>query len=251
MRHQRFATTLLLFLFWSVLAAGAPPAGALYLDGDKSAVGIVLVHGRGMNPDSYVTGPLRKALNRNSGYHTVSVQLPKTTSVETVTRDRKIAEMKAIYPESREIIRSAASFLRSERGVKRVYLLAHSMGATIVTTLVSQDGPAGFAGLVLVGTGDYEELPFNTTANLGQISKLHTLPVLDVFGDTTGITHPVDASLAADDVRLGALRRNFASATYRQEVIPGGGHVFFGARADPLVKLVTEWIAAQETASSK
>jgi pimeloyl-ACP methyl ester carboxylesterase len=194
---------------------------------------------------------LRKALNQKAGYHTVSVQLPKTTSVETVTRETKIAEMKAIYQESRDIIRSAATFLADEHGVKRLYLLAHSMGATIVTTLVTQDGPVGFAGLVLVGTGDYEEPPFNTTVNLGQISKQQTLPVLDVFGDTAGITHPVDASLAAEDVRLGAMRKSFASTKYRQEVIPGGGHVFFGSRADPLVKLVAEWIAAQEAASSK
>lgn len=247
-----FRIVALLFVSaFAVPAISAPPAGALYLDGDKSTIGVVLVHGRGMNPDSYVTGPLRKALNQNAGYHTVSVQLPKTTSVESVTHEAKIAEMKAIYQESRDIILNAATFLRNERGVKRIYVLAHSMGATIATTLVTQDGPAGFSGLILVGTGDYEDPPFNTTANLDQLSKQQSLPILDVYGDTVGITHSVDRALAADDVRLGAMRKSFVSAKYTQVVFNGAGHVFYGSRVDPLVKTVADWIATLEAASSK
>lgn len=247
----RASTLFVAFLFVQTVLA-APPEGALYLVGKSSVVGVVLVHGRGMNPDAYVIGPLRKTLNEDAGYHTIALQLPKTTSVEDVTREQKIADMKAVYPASREMIHAAAVFLRTERGVKRVYLVAHSMGATIATTLVVQDGAKDLSGLVVIGTGDYEERPFDTTANLGSISKSQLIPVLDLYGDTDGIRHPVDLRLATDDMRFGELRKPFVSKKYQHAVIEGGGHVFYRDQVQgELTKAVAAWVAAREAEAAK
>jgi pimeloyl-ACP methyl ester carboxylesterase len=234
------------------LVVSAPPGDAAYLDGEKSLVGIVLVHGRGMDPDGFVIGPLRKALNGTKGYHTIALRLLKTTSVESVTKEQKIAEMKAIFPVSRDMIQVAVEFLRDERGVRHVYVVGHSMGATIAATLVAQGEAKGFSGLIVIGAGDYEEPPFDTTANLGKISKSAAIPVLDVYGDTNGIRHPVDLRLATDDMRLGELRKAYVSATYRQKVIESGGHVFYrDGVQNTLTEVVSDWIAARENAASK
>jgi hypothetical protein len=224
-------------------ARAALPSGALYIDGGQSSVGFVLVPGRGQPADGYVVGPLRKALRRDLGCHTVSLKLPTTTQIEQVTPAVALAEMKTIYPASLTMIRTAVDFLRDQHGVKRVYLLGHSMGATIVTTALTQDGSLRIAGLVVISVGDYGEPPFNTTANLSHMQ----VPVLDIYGDATGVKHPLDASLAANDVKLAAARKPYESPRYRQVRISGAGHAFVGQTNEAaLNKAIATWIAEQE-----
>ena len=47
-----------------------------YLDGKDSKVGVVLAHGRGNSPDGNVVGPLRRGINKDLGFHTLSLRMP-------------------------------------------------------------------------------------------------------------------------------------------------------------------------------
>ncbi len=236
-----------LLVAWTAVAQAAPPPGALYLDGGRSAVGIVLVPGRGQTADGFVVGPLRKSLNAQ-GYHTVSLQLPKTTAVETVSREAALAELKGIYPASRAMILAAVEFLRREHGARHIYLLSHSMGTTIAAAMLAQEGAYGLTGLVVISTGDYGEPPFNTTANLGRMP----VPVLDIYGDQTGVSNALDAKLAADDARLAPSRSGYASATYRQVFLKGAGHAFVPRQHETALRqAIVGWIAEREAAAPR
>jgi hypothetical protein len=50
-------------------------AGILREGSNSPDVGVILLHGRGGNPDSHVVGPLRASLN-DLGYTTLSIALP-------------------------------------------------------------------------------------------------------------------------------------------------------------------------------
>jgi hypothetical protein len=120
------------------------------------------------------------------------------------------------------------------------------MGSTIVATMLTQSGPNGFVGVVLISTGDYGEAPFNTTSNAGRLP----IPALDVFGDPTGISHPLDAKLATADVSLAASRAQYVSAKYKQVRLTGAGHAFVGSgNESALTQAITSWISEQEAAN--
>jgi hypothetical protein len=63
-----------LFLVGNVVYAEMPKGE--YLEGKDSKVGVILAHGQGMDPDSNVVGPLRKSINKELGFHTLSLQMP-------------------------------------------------------------------------------------------------------------------------------------------------------------------------------
>jgi len=44
--------------------------------GKESKVGVILAHRQGLDPDSQVVGPLRKSINQELGFHTLSLQMP-------------------------------------------------------------------------------------------------------------------------------------------------------------------------------
>lgn len=48
----------------------------LYLEAPGSTVAVILAHGQGLGPDSQVVSPLRKAIHRELGMHTLSLQMP-------------------------------------------------------------------------------------------------------------------------------------------------------------------------------
>jgi hypothetical protein len=47
-----------------------------YLEGKASKVAVILAHGQGLDADAIVVGPLRRAINRELGYHTLSLSMP-------------------------------------------------------------------------------------------------------------------------------------------------------------------------------
>lgn len=61
-------------LFASTAMAQMPQGE--YLDGKNAKVAVVLAHGQGLDADSHVVGPLRKAIHSELGYHTLSLQMP-------------------------------------------------------------------------------------------------------------------------------------------------------------------------------
>lgn len=63
---------LALFILVNTVHAEMPKAE--YLESKGSKVGVILAHGQGLDPDSNVVGPLRRAINKELGFHTLSLQ---------------------------------------------------------------------------------------------------------------------------------------------------------------------------------
>jgi len=59
----------------SKIMAG-PPAGSAPLEGGAGKVAVILCHDRAQGPRWKVVDPLRKEINKQLGYHTLSLQLP-------------------------------------------------------------------------------------------------------------------------------------------------------------------------------
>jgi pimeloyl-ACP methyl ester carboxylesterase len=210
---------------WLVLplSAGADkPDGSVYLDGGDSASGLVLAHGRGKHPTWLVVDPVRKGINEQLGYHTISLQMPTGYSDWKDYVDG--------FPEAYGTIAEAVAYLNNEKGVSTVYLFGHSMGARMVSAFVSEYPDHKFSGLIVAGCRNNGGKPLACDQNLKGI----TIPVLDIWGGKNG-----------KDSKAASERKGMASATYTQIEIPGANHKFEGYESE-LVDAVANWIARQD-----
>ena len=86
------------------------PKGSAYKDGGNVKIGVLLCHGRGKDPRWNVVNPLRKAINKKLGYHTLSLQMP-------ADEDKKAREYAEDFTRAYEIIQAGIDFLKNEKGV--------------------------------------------------------------------------------------------------------------------------------------
>jgi dienelactone hydrolase len=120
-----------------------PRVLALYTSVAPPAGGVIVVHGVGVHPDWGLIGGLRTGLSE-AGFATLSVQMP------VLAADASRDAYAALLPEAGERIAAAIAFLH-DRGVNRVAIVAHSMGAvtadaylaTTVTTTIDAFVPIG------------------------------------------------------------------------------------------------------------
>lgn len=211
----------LIFLILFLLPAFASAGPWLYEDGGVSASGVILCHGKGGDPESYVVDPLRLELNEQLGYHTVSLQMPGGR--------KSLAEYRADFPEAHARIDRAVDFLR-KKGVNSIYLIGHSLGSRMATAYLAGKPHSAIRGFVGVGMLNNGGPPFNCLENL----KKSRLPVLDIWGE----------SGRADDSRYGLERRVLLSPLYAQRSIGGGDHGL-SEHEDELVKEVVDWLRLQ------
>lgn len=195
------------------------PAGSLYRDGGRSTVGVILCHGRGKHPDWKVVGPLRREIHRRLGYHTLSLQMPVIGGGWHDYASR--------FPEAFRRIEEGAEFLR-KRGVRRVILAGHSMGARMAGAWLAsanrnRPGIAGFIGMGMRNNG---KSPLNCRINLKNIP----VPVLDLYGDEDD-----------KDSRHARERMGLRGPRYRQAAIRGAGHRFEG-HEDEMAAAVIAWL---------
>ena len=211
---------LLLCLFGSgtVMAAEVP---WLYEDGGAATTGVILCHGKGGDPEFYVVEPLRLGLNEELGYHTVSLQMPGGK--------KALAEYEEDFPVAFQAIDEAAAFLR-RKGVKTIFLVAHSLGSRMATAYLAQTPDPEIQGFVGVGMLNNGGSPFNCLENLRGLR----IPVLDIWGAAGG----------AGDNRYGLERRVLLSPLYSQKVIAGGDHAL-SEDEDELVATVVQWMKLQ------
>ncbi len=217
----------LICLFLALFSSPASAESWKYERGQNSEVGIILCHGKGGNPDSYVVGPLRIELNRQYGFHTLSLQMPGGRKALDAYRED--------FPVACKDINRAVRFLRGE-GVGTIYLIAHSLGSRMATAcLAGSSGPAvdGFVG---VGMLNNNGLPFSCLLNLQKIR----IPVLDIWGEDGG----------AGDAGYARERRVLLSARYTQQEIPDGDHAL-SEHEDELVAAVAKWLLVREKIRKK
>ncbi len=197
----------------------SPPSGSAYLDGGDSKVAVILCHGRAQHPRWKVVDPLRKEINKQLGYHTLSLQLPgKSKDWE------KYAEE---FPRAYREIQAGIDFLRKEKGVTNIYLMGHSMGSRMATAFLAEYPESGIAGFIGVGIKNGGEYPLDSNSNLRKIN----IPVLDVYGDGGDGKDKIEAEDRSDMV----------SDRYKQVLIPKADHQF-DTGEEEMVKAVIDWL---------
>ncbi len=177
----------------SGFGGGGTFSGILRDGAGSPTVGVILLHGRGENPDGHVVGPLRSSLN-DLGYTTLSIALPvpadaDSNGVQTDFGDYEADVTGANYafPELYARVRSAEAELQAH-GVDRAVLIGFSLGSRMGAAYMARGAPGVLPVLGYVGVGMYANSldPLNTVTTLDEI----TAPVLDIFGslDVTAVT---------------------------------------------------------------
>jgi len=196
--------SLLLFLLPVYLFAVSIPEKALYLEG-KSDIGMILAHGKGMDPDFKVVKPLRLALNQDMGFHTLSLQMPNQyEAYEDYEKEQ---------PKVDAMIDQAISFLHS-KGVKKIYLMGHSLGAGMTSSYLVSHPSAPIAGYIAVGCRGNKSKLISCTDNMPKIK----IKVFDIWGRSN-----------SEDEDFAAIRAPLVSENYRQYGVDGAGHVLDGS----------------------
>ncbi len=190
----------------------------LYEDGGQSTSGVILCHGKGGDPESYVVDPLRLELNEQLGFHTVSLQMPGGK--------KALVEYEDDFPAAYKEIDRAVAVLK-QKGVTRIILIAHSLGSRMATSYLAKNPHVDIQAFVGVGMLNNGERPFNCLANLQQTR----LPVLDIWGELGG----------AQDNVYGLERKTLLSPRYTQVAITGGDHAL-SEHEDELVDAVVGWL---------
>lgn len=227
-----YAISMLVGIAWAEQPEGE------YLDGGTSKVGVILVHGRWGgrgHAKSPVVNPLRIAIHKRLGFHTLSITYPQSG------RSRSAADEVGNFPAAYQRLDSAITFLTKEKGVTQIYVMGHSLGTRITTSYLAQNAVAGLRGYIGVGVsggsancqeGDPD--PLNTRCSLRIILRKQTnFPVIDVvaMGDET-------------DVSLANGRNELISPTYRQVRVEGADHNFL-SKEDEMLNIVVDWLKEQ------
>ena len=184
----------------------------------QATAGVIVVHGLGVHPDWGLINPLRSQL-ADQGYATLSVQMPVL-----------MAEMRAnyyppLFPEAAERIAAAVDFLR-EKGLKRIAIVSHGLGSTMVNYYLNQAADARVDAWVSIG------LP------AGEYAVPETLkaPVLDLYGE-----RDLPVILENAGKRAAAIRGIRGSA---QVQVAGADHFFAGMEGE-LVRRVRQFLDAR------
>jgi alpha/beta superfamily hydrolase len=158
-----------------------------------------------MHPDWGLINPLRSQL-AEQGYATLSVQMPVAS--KEVRADR----YPPLFPEAAERLRAAVGFLRA-KGMKKVAIVSHSMGARMSNHFLNRAGDAGVDAWVAIGLQ-------------GEFTEPSTLkaPVLDLYGELDQA-----AVIEAAPARAALLKNIRGSG---QVQVAGADHFFGGMEAE-------------------
>lgn len=208
----------LLFLLLSVyLSAVSIPEKALYLEG-KSDSGMILAHGKGMDPDFKVVKPLRLALNQDLGFHTLSLQMPNQyEAYEDYEKEQ---------PKVDAMIDQAITFLHS-KGVKKIYLMGHSLGAGMTSSYLVSHPSAPITGYIAVGCRGNKSKLISCTDNMSKIN----IKTFDIWGKSN-----------SEDEAFAAIRLPLVDENYQQYGVEGANHVLDGS-IEFFIEEVEGWLA--------
>jgi len=213
-------------LFVGTVVYAEMPKGE-YLEGKDSKVGVILAHGQGMDPNSNVVGPLRESINKELGFHTLSLQMPVVSGAKSPD---KFLEYGPTFPDAYKTIQAGIDFLKKEKGVERIYLMGYSMGGRMTTGFLAQNPDSGVIGYIGVGLLGGGQEPLNTNLNLKKIK----LPVIDIYADS------------GPDAKSAEFRKPYVSERYTQVIISGAKHDYRGYD-NQVAKAVIAWLRQRES----
>lgn len=215
----------LLFIINSVMADELEGKGVpynAYLDGGKSDKALILCHGRDHGPRWSVVDPLRKGVHEKLGYHTVSLQMP--------TGNGDWLDYAEYFPDAYARIAATVVALQ-KKGIKRIYLMGHSMGSRMATAYLANNKNHGIHGFIGVGVRNNGGEPLDSMINLSSV----TIPVVDIWGDGGD----------GKDERHAEDRGDLASDTYQMVYIAGADHLF-SDHEDKMVQAAVDWLKTQD-----
>ncbi len=178
---------------------------AIYTPNPKALAGVVVVHGLGLHPDWGLIGALRSQL-ADQGYVTLSVQMP------VLAAEAKADRYPPLFPEAAERLGAAVAWLRG-KGLKKVAIVSHSMGARMTNYFLNHAGDTRIDAWVAIGiSGEFT-----------RAEDFHA-PVLDLYGekDYPGVLDGAGA-------RAAALRKVRGSG---QMQVAGADHFFTGLEGE-------------------
>jgi hypothetical protein len=179
-----------------VLAILTEPSGA-------PKGGVVVVHGLGVHPDFGLASGVRTGL-ADAGYTTLSVQMP-VLAANAPREDYRIT-----LPAAGERIAAAIAFLHG-KGIAKIALVSHSLGATMVDAYLARPDAATIGAWVPIGM-------------LDDFSALPKEPVLDVVAE-----NELAAVVATAPARARRIPKDGCS---RQLTIAGTDHYFENRRKE-------------------
>lgn len=195
------------------LTAGNRKFLAILTPAEKTRAGVIVLHGMGVHPDWNMIGVLRTGLPQ-AGYTTLSLQMP------VLAATAKPAAYPPTFPDAAKRIQAGVDYLK-QRGVERIAIVSHSMGAAMTQYYLTKNPTAPIQAWVSIGIS--QPKPYG---------KLK-LPILDLYGSDD---QPAVLKNAAE--RAAELKANPAS---KQIVAPATDH-FFNNRDAELVKYVKDYL---------
>lgn len=186
---------------------------------------VILAHGRGVHPSWGFIETLRIELPE-AGFHTLSLQMP------ILREGTKLSDYGPTLPEAFDRLDAAVAFLK-RKGMVRIFLVGHSLGATTVLAYAAERLRAPIDGIVAIGA-DTEPLggPRMLPARMLETIRL---PVLDIFGANAPdvVVEPAPARAAA--------ARTAGNRNYKQVKIADADH-FFTDHYDELKTQLLAWL---------
>jgi pimeloyl-ACP methyl ester carboxylesterase len=193
------------------------PINSVYLKGNINKA-LILAHGQGKYPTWKVVNPLRKSINSELGYHTLSLQMPNNKD--------KWKDYADDFPKAYDIIKQAIVFLQN-KGVKDIYLMGHSMGSRMTSSFLSEFDNLPIKGFIAVGCRNNGGYPFSCIDN---VKNIKNIPILDIWGGDN-----------KKDNKSAHQRSYLVSDTYTQVSIYGANHKLDGYD-DELKDAIIHWI---------
>jgi len=184
----------------------------LLTEAKDARMGVIVVHGSGMNPDWELIGVLRTKL-AEQGYTTLSVQMP------VLAKDAKHEAYPRTFPDAGERLQIAVDFLRT-KGFNKIAIVSHSMGSRMSHAYLSKRPDAAVVGWAALG------ILQDTYAGI-------KIPVLDLYGQNDF------PEVVKDARKRGASLKGHAGS--KQVVVPGSDH-FFNGHEDEMVGAVKSFL---------
>lgn len=174
---------------------------AIWAPNPKSRAVVIVVHGLGAHPDWGLINRLRSQLSEQ-GYATLSVQMP------VLAADAKGDQYPPLFPEAAKRLGAAVAFLRG-KGLKKVAIVSHSMGARMTNYFLNRLGAERIDAWVAIGlSGEFTE------------PQSLKIPVLDLHGEKD-----FPAVLDSASKRAAAIKTVRGSG---QMQVAGADHFFAG-----------------------
>ena len=197
----------------------------IYTEADEPATAVIIMHGRGFHPDWADTVAALRVGLVESGYATLSMQMP------VLEKEAKYYDYIPIFHHAFPRIEAGIEFLR-EQGYQKIVLLAHSCSVHMAMAWVRTKPERNIDAFIGLGMGatDYKQ-PMHQPFALDWLK----VPILDLYGADD---YPAVIRMAPSRK---ALIDKAGHALSQQTMLPDADH-YFTDQGDALVDTVAAWL---------